>query len=736
MKRIISFFLCVLIIFAACITASAENTTIAADIEAQGFMLISENSKLKLYVNVDTAVVKIEDINGGFVWGTNPEIDADDEISETTQIQLNSQLRVSFLDESRNYVTVTSYDNCTSQGTYSIKTVKEDGKVVGVKTVYDFKDATQSFKIPVSVTLEEYGIKAQIHFDEIEEYGISKLCQIELFPFFSAATGDDKGYLFVPDGSGAIIDFQDRYRNASDYEQPVYGSDAAVNINLKAVDASKGIKMPVYGMKKGDNAFFAVIEKGDALARIAASSAEDRFSASSVWSSFSFRECDETGIVDGDNLIRTVRIADEKPASVNPVVGFRFLSGQEANYSGMAQLYREILVKKYKLEPLKEDALAVSPFLQIFGKTYKKSSFLGIPYNKAVKATTLTDVENMYSKLSKSGVKDFSLALYGFSKGGFNNKYITKQAFDSSLGGNKGFNSLLKMAENATVYAVFNLNRDYSAANKFFKGKKYIQSLNRLTVARETGALSTAAAAGLDKWLLLSGEQMLKNSKKLLKSLKNPENYGVLYQSMGSEVYNNFSEAKSLDRQQLLKIYSEILKNTANTTKSVASDGANVYMLEGADLLTEVPLSSSDFEIFSYSIPFYFMVLQGYVKMASEPINNIADAELAISKCAQYGVMPTYRVTECKADKLKDTNLRFLYNTDFDSNKEKIAKHNEIISDLRKNIGEAKLVSYERLRNISVVTYDNGIRIAVNEDSKEAEFSGNKIPASSACVLN
>ncbi len=693
MKRLICLFLCILLSVTGGLLASAdtpENEGEAEvtetenaepqDIEALGFMMLSENENFQLYVNVDTGVFKIRDLRSESIWSSNPDEQSIADISQTIKVQLNSQLRISFLDESRNYVSATSFDNCIANGSYSMETVKENEEVIGFKTVYDFADSAHCFKIPLKVVLTEDGVSVELCFNEIEEYGTSKLCQIEMLPFFSAGVGEQEGFLLVPDGNGAIIDFKDRYKNADDYEETVYGRDSAVNINLKALPNSEGVKMPVFAMKKGDSAFFAEIENADALARICASSANDRYQASSVWSSFCYRECDETGIVDGDNLIRTVRMADETPSSVSPVVRFRFLNGEDANVEGMAGLYREILIKKYNLKPLESDRLKLAPYLEIFGKTNEKSNFLGISYNKTVKATTFKDVENIYKALTDAGVDDLSIGLFGFSKGGYDNKYITKQKFDSSLGGNKGFESLLKTAENADIFAVYDLNRDYSSVKKLFKGKGFIQSLNSLTVVREQGALSTGSSAGLQKWLLVSGEQIRKNSQKLIKSLKNPKEYGILYQNMGSELYNNFNKSSHTDRQQLIKSYHEILNNTKNNVKSVASDGANIYMLSGADFLTEVPLYSSGYEIFSSEIPFYTTVLKGYVKMASKPLNNIADVNEAAKKCKEYGVNPTYRITKCSADELKDTNLRFLYNSKFSDLKDVILKHYEIIS--------------------------------------------------------
>jgi len=79
-----------------------------------------------------------------------------------------------------------------------------------------------------------------------------------LAPYFGAAYKSENGYFLVPDGSGALIRFNNR-NGAEPYKQYVYGRDPSiVPIMRKAV--SQAALLPVFGMSRSDGGFVAMIE--------------------------------------------------------------------------------------------------------------------------------------------------------------------------------------------------------------------------------------------------------------------------------------------------------------------------------------------------------------------------------------------------------------------------------------------------------------------------------------------
>ena len=68
----------------------------------------------------------------------------------------------------------------------------------------------------------------------------------------------------------------------------------------------------------------------------------------------------------------------------------------------MARRYQRYLEEETGLRPAAESGRSVS--LQFFGKTSRPASFLGIPYQKSVAATTFAAVEQTMKALQDKGV--------------------------------------------------------------------------------------------------------------------------------------------------------------------------------------------------------------------------------------------------------------------------------------------------------------------------------------------
>ena len=700
----------------------------------EGFTRVTENGKLSLWVNTENADIMIEDKFAGYRWFSNPiNLNDDSTASNSMKEQLKAQLWVSFLDEIRNVVTVESHTHCVMKNTFEIRLVRKNNQIVGVKTTYDFQDKTQMFKISLQFTLENGYLEVSILYDEIEEYGTSVICSIDLLPNFGAGSIQDDGYLFIPDGSGALIKFEDSYKEASDYKESVYGRDPAVNLLLRTVPDSQTIRMPVFGIKKDNAAFIGVIDEGDAIASIRASSNIRVSSYSTVSASFVYRENDNAGIVDKDSLVRTVRMADKSPASTSPVVRYYFLRGEDADYSGMARIYQSYLVNKYNLKRLTEKSF--SPLLlEIFGLTEYKTNFLGIPIKKPVVATTFKQAEDFIKSLKDNGVSGVSTALYGFQKGGYQKKTIAKESFDSKVGGKKGYKRLLDYAD-APVYVSYDLVQNFSAVNSLLKGEKYIRNLNGMTVVREKGTLSSGSWNGSPKWLITSAWRLKDLCDNLLSRVTPTQNSGIVFQHMGKMIYNNFSPNANTDRQQLKSSYQSILKKSKTVLDHVAGECGNVYLLSGVDMMYEVPLESSRFQIISESVPFYSMVLHGYVNLHSENLGLSHDQYSMLLKCIESGVSLTYRATNCDAGKLTNTALSFLYNTQFSDWNEVIAKNVKEYSDIQKDLYTQRIIAHMYEKNLSITTYENGTVLIVNFTNDNQQYNGVSVQPKSVKVI-
>lgn len=185
-------------------------------------------------------------------------------------------------------------------------------------------------------------------------------------------------------------------------------------------------------MQKAGHAFLAVIHAGAAAASIRAESDGGLSPYTAVNSAFIYHQQDLTGIRDKESNQRTVLMLHDKPTAESPEVRYYFLEKP----TPITAAWRAAISATWRRKPVcaRRRKAARSVSLQFFGKTSRPASFLGIPYQKSVAATTFAEVEQTMKALQDKGVNGANILLYGFEKGGYENRYPFKAAFDKSLG--------------------------------------------------------------------------------------------------------------------------------------------------------------------------------------------------------------------------------------------------------------------------------------------------------------
>ena len=394
----------------------------------EDYMPINEVNDRSLLVDLSTGNVVVRDHRSDTLWYTTPPtVDSIADIGRETLNNLKSHLTVTYLTEMLNEITVNSAD-CIAKDTYEVLQVHG-----GLKFIYHFESDGEQFSIPVEFTLEKDYMQVRILYDDIREYGKSKITRIDLLPWFGAGAADEEGYLFIPDGSGALVDFADNTRDAPTYRMPVYGSDPAVDLLLKTPAPAQSIHMPVYGIKKANSAILAVIHEGDCAAQVFSVNSSEIAPYCGVGSSFIYHQTDLTGIREKSGNLRTVMMLQDKPLDITPTVRYYFLNDEDADYSGMARQYRRYLMEEKGLKQIDhEDSASPSVSLQFYGLTSRPSNFIGIPTTKLVVATTFEQITDFITRIE---VDNPIVQLYGFENGGYNNKYHTKQNFDKKREG-------------------------------------------------------------------------------------------------------------------------------------------------------------------------------------------------------------------------------------------------------------------------------------------------------------
>lgn len=285
-------------------------------------------------------------------------------------------------------------------------------------------DGSLSVRLPAS----------SITFDETV-YAVEMITPLQ---FFSGSSMRRDGYVFYPDGSGTVIEFEDFCNDAKnigiELVAPIYGLDYCYSQidGIKGIDHREQVTMPVFGVvnevkanestkqifgkETVTNGYFAIIEEGAALANLMVKSggaAHEYIGAYAYYTPYpsDVYDLSETlsvgslGIYKmvskskytGSYVTRYVMLTDEELG--NEIYGED--SYYASDYVGMASYYRDYLKNNGVLKALENVNETLPLYIEVLGSMDITSKFLSFPVTESIPLTTFDNVAQIYEELSK-----------------------------------------------------------------------------------------------------------------------------------------------------------------------------------------------------------------------------------------------------------------------------------------------------------------------------------------------
>ncbi len=684
-------------------------------------ILISENNNCKFYINKqDLSIRYVED--DGYVHSTTVNRKNKEGKNALNTLNYNiarSAINIYYYDyknnnmtlqlESMNVIEDADEDNIIVNNKSKLLSFEFDSDHQGFKAKYFF--ATSGITIPFNVRINERSFTVSIDDKEIEEGNDYKLGAISLYSYFGGVNSNEiDGYNFIPDGTGALIRYKQTSDNTySNYSKMIYGQDIALQTSSTNND-SISIMLPVFGYVHGVNqhGMVSYIQKGAEYGSINATQSSKNRPFYQIYPQFFYRNTYSQPMSSTGSSISLIQ---ENRENFDIEITYEFLKGNEANYVGMANAYKKYLFgNKEKTSSTFQD---IPLRVDSIGLEVTKGTLL----NKKIVMSTFKEYSDIIQNIHNMGINNTFGVFKGFSENGVTWASPNYKKVSNKLG------SIEDNEFNESTY--YYLNTLLASE----KGKGYSTSKD---VARKINSTLISNTVNGDLKYYLTAKSASNILNKNLTSLKekNINNYAL--DDLGSTLYSSYAK-NSISRKEAKETIIETLSNMENSPLLYqAFDYALPYTNKNLDY----SMFSSQYLVFDDTVPFYSIVVSGYVSLYSKYINFFSNARDDLLRMIDYNVYPSFLLTKQKASKLDETSLNYIYSSAADDYQEEVKVYYNFVNDALKNVINASIISRTIIEDGVVLTsYDNGVSIIVNYQNHDVIYQGMTIKYKNYQVL-
>lgn len=681
-----------------------------------------KNDQLALYLSSDNSKLELKDLSTGYIWKSYV---SEDQLTESPNKQWRNTINSICLVE---YASAKdSKGNAqTARSNEYLNYITSDTAENSVTMHFNFNKL--SIKFDVVFTLEKSSMVVSVPENSIEETTTkNKLVSISVLSFFGATFDRDEGYYLYPNGSGEIFEFKEqKYRQNAlkEYVIPYYGNSKVEMESLLKDDGFHAM-LPAYGVKVGNSAFANLITQGAYDAQLHVVPSGVSVGVNRIYNTFLYRQAysitgSKISASGKDKEKNLGTIFEAQRVSGDRSTTYFFLKNAQADYSGMANVVRDELQKNGSLKKNLVSTVQTPMTLDLIGGVTKKS-FL---FTNFIAMTTFSEATDIVQDLLDNGVENLNVTYNGWSKNGIaKSPSHYKAAF--KLGGKSGLKKFSAFCEERSI--PMNLKVNFVNA---VKGKGAF-SLNQDTLRDPNGYMYTNSDGSN---YLLRPIKISERNNKLLRYL-NGIFAGVTYDKLGSYLFkdktnNDFSREKSAE------IFGQVA--SAGNTDSVRAQatGGNLYLLKDVNMVRDIPGKAKAISLSDRSVPFYQMVVHGFVNYTGTPINLFYNTTQQKLEMIEYGFVPYYEITGQSPRKLKDTDYDYLFTSEYAQWKSDILETAKEFKPLSEFYG-ANIVKHEAVsETLAAVTYSNNKTIVVNYDETDAIYQGVTIPKESFQIIS
>lgn len=609
--------------------------------------------------------------------------------------------------------------------------------------------------IPVELTINKDGVLSyKVLCDEIIAGPGFYVNKVTAARWVCTSFSDEEGYLVVPSGSGALID-----NNSVDVAMPMAQYQIGGADNAKS--QSGGIPyretniLPVFGVVKNGEAITGIIESGAPHAvldtQISYPVVDSRINRISVqFETILYDKIKVDGFDSRDQQAFQLfprRLVDGLAYGLLPKgsfeISFRMSSGNDANYTYMAKVYRDKLIADGMIAKVEADD-DVPLMMDIYGCIDKSVLVLGMPFQTKYALTRFEEAKEIMEYLkTEAGVENFDTRYLGWANGGYFATAPTKIKVQRQLGGTEGLIDLINYMDDNDygLYPDVNFVTVYKDA--WFDG----YNSNKMTSKRIDFVY--AILHGTD---LVTGKTLSSWHSRFVISpryydtvftkfrseidAKIPELKSYAFSENGKTVSSDFTINKYVYRGESAQMVADFMEKFEEDGYKIATEVGSEYMLPYVSNVWRLPQSSSKLLIETEQIPLAQMVLHGSVVYCGEAINETQDDQLYILRCLELGMSPYLESMYTVDDDLKDSQFMDYFSLNYKNWINSVKNIYGEVNEVMKGLQDKAIVAHEILaKNVRKTTYEGGTAVIVNYDNAPYDYNGQTVDARGYVVI-
>lgn len=585
------------------------------------------------------------------------------------------------------------------------------------------------FNLTYIYRLEGNDLVVEVPYSELRYRAAYPITGISVLPLFGAAGTEDEGFMFIPEGGGAIINFNNGKLSQNSYFANMYGWDYAM-YRREVISETKNT-FPVFGMAKNDGAFLCLMEGATSYAGIYADISGRYNSYNWMYAKHNVMHADQYNV--SAKTAQLVYMYEKEVPQDTVVQRYRFLNTN--SYVDMANAYGDYLREAYPelREAKSSETTPVS--VEMVGAIDKTVVKFGLPLDTVFAMTTFEQAQGIIKDMLDRGAQNLNVRYTGWANGGVTQKVLTKVNVLWELGGDEGMEKLIKAAAEMNVPLYFDGITCFAYDSGILEGFVPFTNAARFTTREQViiapyDLVTYQQSKWVDPYYLVQPKYAAQNATNLINALKDKGAYGVAFRDIGSLLSADYNPKDLTPREDVKEMNVATMQKASAAGQKVMIKQGNDYAAIWADLITDMPLVGTKYSIIDASVPFYQIALHGLKDYTGGPINlanNYLDEYL---NCVEYGAGLNFTFMAEDGKVLQDTHHTNFFGANYQSWADDAAALITRYQAETAGLNQQRIVSHEKLaEDIAVTGYEDGTKVYVNYGSEDYDADGVLIPA-------